>query len=61
MIPDGSSGSVVPNNKLQGVGSNTINAPITININGNADNAVVNEIENRIHQTLDRLVQGKVF
>jgi phage-related minor tail protein len=61
MIPDGSSGSVVPNNKLQGVGSNTINAPITININGNADSDVVNAIENRIHQTLDRLVQGKVF
>jgi hypothetical protein len=50
----------VPNDKIGG-GGKTINAPITINISGSADEATVIAMEKRIHATLDRLIQGGAF
>jgi methyl-accepting chemotaxis protein len=60
IVPNGSSGTVVPNDKIGG-GGKTINAPITINISGSADEATVIAMEKRIHATLDRLIQGGAF
>lgn len=60
MIPNGSSGSVVPNDKLSGLGS-TLNAPIVMNFYGKIDDKTVSDMDTRIHNTLNRLIQGKVF
>jgi phage-related minor tail protein len=60
IVPNGSSGTVIPNDKIGG-GGKTINAPITININGSVDDATIQAMEKRIHATLDRLIQGGAF
>jgi phage-related minor tail protein len=60
VVPNGASGTVIPNDKI-GDGGKTINAPITIHINGSVDDATIQAMEKRIHATLDRLIQGGAF